>query len=400
MERVILHVDMNSFFASVACIGHPEWERVPMAVAGDKSKRHGIILAKNQLAKASGVVTGEPIGTAKSKCPSLLLVPPDMEQYTALSDAARRIYAEYTDRVESFGIDECWLDVTGNGFLYGTDYGEKIAQEIRSRIKSELRLTVSVGVSYNKLFAKMGSDYRKPDAVTVITPGNFKELLWGLPVENLLFVGRHTARRLWYARIYTIGDLATADPDMLQAPFGKNGLALWQSANGVDDSPVVPDSATQEIKSISNSTTLARDMTTSLQVEAVLAGLCERVACRLRKAEKRCSVVRLSVRTTDLHWYERQCRIEPTCLAPELLREAMKLFCVHHDGSPVRSIGVCGAELVSEQPVQLSLFPDAPDSMRRARREALACCMDRLHAQYDIPLHYAITTLQGKGNNP
>ena len=302
MDRVILHVDMNNFFASVECADRPELWTKPVAVAGDVQARHGIILAKNQVAKGFGVQTGESIAEARSKCPSLVLLPPHMDRYKQISDKARGIYARYTDRVESFGIDECWLDVTGNGRLWGKDYGKVIAEEIRQRIKTELGVTVSVGVSFNKIFAKMGSDYKKPDAVTVITRENFRELLWGLPVGELIFVGRSTAKKLWYMQIRTVGDLARADPALLEGTLGKQGLTAWQFANGMDGSPVLHDGQEYPIKSIGNSTTTPVDMVTRRDAEIVLAQLCQSVATRLRTVDMRCTTVKLALRTTDLAW--------------------------------------------------------------------------------------------------
>ena len=380
MDRVILHVDMNNFFASVECADRPELWSQPVAVAGDVEARHGIILAKNQVAKTFGVQTGESIAEARSKCPGLVLLPPHMDRYQQISDKARGIYARYTDRIESFGIDECWLDVTGNGRLWGENYGEVIANEIRCAVKSELGVTVSVGVSFNKIFAKMGSDYKKPDAVTVITRENFRELLWTLPVGDLIFVGRSTAKKFWYMQIRTVGDLARADPTLLESNLGKNGLMAWRFANGMDGSPVLLDGQEYPIKSIGNSTTTPVDMVTRRDAEIVLAQLCQSVATRLREADMRCTTVKLSLRTTDLSWKQRQKGTAATCLENDLWREAMALYDTFHDGKPLRSIGVSACGLIDHGEEQLTMFDG--DTCRHAALESLGGILDGLRARY------------------
>ena len=380
MDRVILHVDMNNFFASVECADRPELWSQPVAVAGDVEARHGIILAKNQVAKTFGVQTGESIVEARSKCPGLVLLPPHMDRYKQISDKARGIYARYTDRIESFGIDECWLDVTGNGRLWGENYGEVIANEIRRAVKAELGVTVSVGVSFNKIFAKMGSDYKKPDAVTVITRENFRELLWGLPVGDLIFVGRSTVKKFWYMQIRTVGDLARTDPALLEGALGKNGLMAWQFANGMDGSPVLLDGQDYPVKSIGNSTTTPVDMVTRRDAEIVLAQLCQSVATRLREADMRCTTVKLSLRTTDLAWKQRQKGTAATCLENDLWREAMTLYDTFHDGKPLRSIGVTACNLKDHAEQQLSMFDG--DTCRHAALESLGGVLDGLRARY------------------
>lgn len=223
-DRVILHVDMNNFYASVETLYDPSLKDIPMAVGGDKESRHGIVLAKNMLAKKAGVQTGEALWQAKQKCPNLEFVSAHYDRYKKYSSLARRIYMQYTDQVESFGMDECWLDVTGSRMVFGS--GKEIAEEIRARIKDELGLTVSIGVSWNKIFAKLGSDYKKPDAVTEFTRENYREKVWKLPVEDLLMVGKATERKLKKYGINTIGALAEANPEFLGKIFGKNGYML------------------------------------------------------------------------------------------------------------------------------------------------------------------------------
>ena len=382
MDRVILHVDMNNFFASVECADRPELWSQPVAVAGDVQARHGIILAKNQVAKAYGVQTGESIAEARRKCPRIVLLPPHMDRYQAISNKARAIYAHYTDRVESFGIDECWLDVTGNGRLWGENYGEAIAHEIRTRIKAELGVTVSVGVSFNKIFAKMGSDYKKPDAVTCITRENFRELLWGLPVGDLIFVGRSTAQKLWYMQIRTVGDLARAEPDLLERTLGKSGLMAWNFANGMDGSPVLLDGQEYPIKSIGNSTTTPVDMVTRRDAEIVLAQLCQSVATRLREADLRCTTVKLSLRSTDLSWKQRQKGTAATCLETDLWREAMALYDTFHDGKPLRSIGISACSLIDRGEQQLCMFDGEGETCRHAALESLGSVLDSLRERF------------------
>lgn len=382
MDRVILHVDMNNFFASVECADKPElWHR-PVAVAGDVQARHGIILAKNQVAKAYGVQTGESIAEARRKCSGIVLLPPHMDRYQAVSDKARAIYAQYTDRVESFGIDECWLDVTGNGRLWGQDYGVTIAHEIRCRIKSELGVTVSVGVSFNKIFAKMGSDYKKPDAVTAVTRENFRELLWPLPVGDLIFVGRSTVQKLWYMQIRTVGDLARAEPERLEGSLGKSGLMAWRFANGMDGSPVLLDGQEYPVKSIGNSTTPPVDIKSRRDAEIVLAQLCQSVATRLRAADMRCTTVKLSMRSTSLAWKQRQKGVRETCLENDLWREAMVLYDAYHDGSPLRSIGVTACNLTENGERQLCMFEGEGETCRHAALESLGGVLDDLRDRY------------------
>ena len=247
MERTILHSDMNNFYASVECLYNPALRNRPMVVGGDPALRHGIVLAKNEIAKRYGIKTGEVLWQAKQKCPGLICTQPHFDLYMDFSRMAREIYSCYSDRVESYGPDECWLDVTESKGLFGE--GKKIADEIRMRVKSELGITSSIGVSYNKIFAKLGSDYRKPDATTVITPENYKEIVWRLPVGELLFVGRATARKLKRYGITTIGDLAQNDVGALEYLLGKNGRMLWNFANGLDHSPVAHEDASMLVKS-------------------------------------------------------------------------------------------------------------------------------------------------------
>lgn len=249
-DRVILHCDMNGFFASVELLEHPELKDKPMAVSGDPNNRHGIILAKNQIAKEYGVVTAETIWKAKQKCPDLQLVRPHMSKYKHYCTLINEIYQRFTDMVEPFSIDESWLDVTASQKLFGS--GKEIADTIRETVKAELGLTLSAGVSFNKIFAKMGSEYKKPDATTEITRDNYKEILWPLPAREFFGVGRATADKLLHLGIHTIGDIATAPKELLVAHFGKHGNIMWEHANGLDESPVSLYSEREPIKSVGN----------------------------------------------------------------------------------------------------------------------------------------------------
>ncbi len=378
--RTILHADLNNFFASVECLYAPELWKVPMAVAGDPAARHGIVLAKNQKAKAFGIKTGEALWQARQKCPQIVFVPPHFDRYEKYSRLAREQYFAYTDKVESFGMDECWLDVSGALGQYGS--GAAIADRIRATMKEKLGLTVSVGVSFNKVFAKLGSDLKKPDATTVISPENYKELVWSLPVTDLLFVGRATAKKLDSIGVRSIGQLAACDAEFLYSYLGKNGLMLHRFANGKDDSRVADYYAAPVVKSVSNGTTTPRDLVTEDDVKVVLTYLCEKVAQRLRQQRCLCSLVHLNVRDKDFFQYTRQTRLAaPSSNGSELFRAAWALFCENHGGmKPVRHLSVGAAALhFAGEAAQLSLFQDEQRALRRA---ALDETLDRLRDKY------------------
>ena len=383
MYPVILHVDMNNFFASVSCRSHPELQNKPVAICGDIEKRHGIVLAKNNIAKARGVKTGATIGEAAFLCPDLCMLPPENDLYLEVSAQAQRIYGEYTSQVESFGIDECWLDVTGSQRLFGD--GVTIADDIRRRIREELGVTASVGVSYNKIFAKMGSDYKKPDATTLITEENFRSLLWPLPVSDLLFVGRATEKKLNLWGIRTIGDLAQADYGMIVGMLGKCGAGLWQFANGLDRTPVCETDQAPIIKSVGNSTTAPRDLTSDEDVYITMRILAESVAARLRADRLCCSTVQIELRDTRLAVISRQTQVYyPTNLSDEILDAAFSLFRQARTRDlremPLRSVGVRAAQLSSENDsAQLSLDFDI---CRHTRLEAIERTVDALRLRY------------------
>lgn len=374
--RTILHSDLNNFFASVELLRRPELRGFPVVVVGSKEDRHGVVLAKNEIAKRMGVKTGDVYWQAKQKCGETLKeLPVDFSAYHRVSQEVRKIYAEYTDRIESFGIDECWLDVTESVNLFGN--GRTIADIICNRVKKETGLTVSIGVSFNKIFAKLGSDMKKPDAVTEITPDNFRALVWVLPVEELLFVGRATKEKLHRLGIQTIGQLALAPKDFLARNLGKWGEYLHIYANGLDESPVKRSDEEDPIKSVGNSLTLSRDLTSYEEVESVLFMLADSVSSRMREGGlPRARTVKLWVRENDLSDLTRQGGIEPTNNGVEIGKKAMQLFKEFYDWkNPVRALGVSvsnfcyGAEQMSifdsgGKKEKLNRLENAIDSLR------------------------------------
>ena len=360
--RTILHVDCNNFYASVECLYTPALRDKPVAVCGDQEARHGIVLAKSYAAKKYGVRTGNPVWMARRLCPDIVIVPPHYELYLRHSTLAQKIYAEYTDLVEPFGLDECWLDVTGSIGLFGD--GRTIADALRERIKFELGITVSVGVSFNKVFAKLGSDLHKPDATTVIPSTGWQEMVWPLPVADLLYVGPQTGRLLNRYYIHTIGDLAAADPAFIRAKLGKVGTYLQSYALGLDASPVSPADAPPLIKSIGNSTTMPRDMEDGDDLRIILYILAESVGQRLREQDLQCRTVQISLRNTDLVWTERQVQLSfPTCNSQTLFDAAYRLYRDNARG-PLRSVGVRGCQLDHWSHVQTSLLREVSRSQR------------------------------------
>lgn len=382
MKRVILHSDLNNFYASAELLSHPELRGRPVAVAGDVEARHGIVLAKNYEAKAKGVQTAEPLWQARQKCPDIVFLPPHFELYEQYSYAAREIYYGYTDMIEPFGLDECWLDVTGSLGIF--ENGEKIADDIRKRMKKELGLTVSVGVSFNKTFAKLGSDMKKPDATTVISEENFRDKIWDLPASDMIFVGNKTDKKLKLYGIRTIGDLARTDPYLLKCLFGKNGLSLYEAANGRDTSPVSLYGSSPPPKSIGNSTTPPRDLVSENDVDIILYQLCENVSTRMRREGVVCSTVQVFVRYGDLHSLERQMKCDyPNRTARALFLSAKALMKKHRlCESPIRSLGVRATDLVRSDCEQMSF---SPDIMAIQREETLEGVIDGLRNRFGKP---------------
>lgn len=369
--RTILHSDMNNCYASIELLHHPELRGKPLAVGGDPEARHGIVLAKDQLAKKAGVQTGMALWQARQVCPDIVFVPPRMDLYLRFSRLAHEIYADYTDMQEPFGVDESWLDVTDSCTLKGD--GLQIANQISNRIKQELGITVSIGVSWNKIFAKLGSDYKKPDAITVISKENYKDIVWKLPASDLLYVGKSTEKKLRTLGILTIGQLAQADPKLLKSIFGKIGLVLSLFANGEDQTPVNKENIHAPIKSIGNSTTTPRDLETYEDVAIITYALAESVSARLRENNFACNVVEISVRDNELYSFTRQKKISnPTDITNEIAETALELFRENYKWEkPIRSIGVRASDLTNPCcATQLSLFIDEAyrDKLRRADR--------------------------------
>jgi len=379
-ERVILHCDCNSFFASVETALNPEYKNVPMAVCGSVDDRHGIVLAKNELAKKYDIKTAETVYSAKKKCPSLVIVKPHHEEYVKYSRLANQIYSKYTDMVEPFGIDESWLDVTASG-IFGT--GEQIAEKIRCEIKCELGITVSIGVSFNKVFAKLGSDYKKPDAVTVISRENFKDIVYPLPVSDLLFVGRKTAEALKAMGIRTIGDLAESSPAMLEMRFGKAGAMLSKYARGEDDSPVNPNE--EDAKSVGNGFTFRHDLVGREECRVGIDFLSEEIGTRLRRRGMKCSTVQLSIKDEYLRTIQRQKPINPPSnISSEIADVAYRILCDEwSETKPIRMITVTAQNLVKAEAVaeQIDFF-GASDEKKREKRGKRECAVDEIRKKY------------------
>lgn len=380
MSRVILHCDANSYYASVECLYRPEIRDKPVAVGGSVEARHGIILTKNALAKARGVKTGEAIWQAREKCPDLVCVPPDFPLYVRFSGKMRRIYEQYSNRVEAFGLDESWIDLTNAGFTFAD--GVRIAEEIRCRVREELGITVSVGVADNKILAKLGSDMKKPDAVTALSPEGFREQIWDLPVQELLFVGPSTRARLARLGVTTIGALARCDDSALRSLLGKNGPILKAYANGQDRTPVMPVDVRSCVKSVGNSTTPPHDLTTPEDARCIYYLLAESVAARLREGGFRARCVSVSARTTDLVTRSHQITLpRPTNLTDEIVRAALTLFEERFShGFPYRSAGLsCSMLSPDDEPMQLDFMGD---EQRRIHTEQLERSIDELRRRY------------------
>ncbi len=359
MERIILHSDLNNFYASVECLLHPELRNKYVAVCGNKEERHGIVLAKNMAAKNMGVKTGEAIWEAIAKCPQLIIVPPTFSEYARYSKIVTSIYKRYTNQVEAFGMDECWLDVTGSTALFGS--GMDIAESIRRTVKEETGLTVSVGVSFNKVLAKLGSDLKKPDAVSEITKENFRKTVWPLPAECLMGVGRATSRKLRHQCIDTIGDIANTPPQYLERMLGKCGIILHNHANGIDNSPVVDADYSYPIKSIGHGITATSDLTGYREIKNVFLHLSADVAHRLRHNRLKAGGIAISVRYPGLDTKEFQCQLEyPTVSMQAMTAAAMELIRSNHPRNcKVRALTIRAINLVPDNvAIQTSMFCD------------------------------------------
>jgi len=398
MERVILHSDMNSYYASVEALLRPELRGKAVAVCGSTEERHGIVLAKSELAKKYGVKTGMVAFEAKQCCPNLILVPPQYEQYLKYSRLAHDIYYRYTDLVEPYGMDECFLDVTGSG-LFGS--GMEIAEQIRAATKNELGLTVSVGVSYNKIFAKLGSDMKKPDAITRITEENYREKVWPLPASDLLYVGRATDTKLAKYGIHTIGQLAATDPELLRSWFGVNGLKLWQYANGADTSRVMHKDFVSPVKSIGHGITCTADLENEVEVQKVMLELSQDVGHRLRVHGLAATGVAVYIRGNDLFGLQFQRKLPfKTQLPCEISKAGFNLFCErYHWNTNVRAVCIRAIDLVPQDDVeQLSMFVDTAKRDRRARLEETVESLRRRFGKHAVTYALLLGDLKMPGD--
>ncbi len=395
MDRVILHCDANSYYASVECLYRPEIREKPVAVGGSIEARHGIILTKNTLAKQYGIKTGEPIGKAREKCPDLVCVPPDFPLYVRFSSKMRKLYEQYSNRVESFGLDEAWIDLSDAGLTFKD--GIRIAEDIRHAVRTQLGITISIGVSDNKILAKLGSDMKKPDAVTALPPEHALSIIGDLPVDDLLYIGPSTKRKLAQLGVTTIGALAHCDSQLLQNTLGKNGLMLKAYANGQDRSPVMPIDHHRCAKSIGNSTTPPHDLHTLDDARCIYYLLAESVAARLRKSGLRARSISISARTTKLITRSHQMMLgKPTNLTDELAAAAMQLFHQRFaDGFPYRSVGLCCSALSpDDEPIQLDFIGD---ENKRIHMEQLERSIDTLRKRYGHQIVQRGIVLRDKG---
>lgn len=379
-ERTILHSDMNCFYASVEMMLDPSLRGKAVAVCGSTENRHGIVLAKSELAKKVGVKTGMVNWEARQRYPDLIMVKPQYEQYLKYSELARNIYLRYTDQVEPYGMDECWLDVGGSRSVCGS--GMEIAENIRQTVKEELGLTVSIGVSFNKMFAKLGSDMKKPDAITEIRKAEFKEKIWPLPASDLLFVGRATTAKLEQYGITTIGGIANADPQFLKRLLGVNGLGLWRSAAGLDDSPVMHKDFVSPIKSVGHGITCTADLENEDEVWKVMLELSQDIGHRLRIHKLKASGVQISIRSNDLGFRQYQAPLTLATQSPSVIaHKAIQIFCDNYRWiMPVRAITVRAINLrPKNEPEQIDLFTD----MRQLERlDRLDDCIEDIRRRF------------------
>jgi len=379
-ERMILHSDLNCFYASVEMMLDPTLRGKAVAVCGSTEDRHGIVLAKSEKAKKAGVKTGMVNWEAQRQCPDLILVTPQYEQYLKYSALTRAIYTRFTDLVEPFGMDECWLDVTGSRKNFGT--GMEIAESIRKTVKEELGLTVSVGVSFNKIFAKLGSDMKKPDAITEITKENFRDVVWPLPASDLLYVGRATEAKLSSRYVNTIGDIAALDPNLMKTWFGVNGLMLWRYAAGLDSAPVMNKDFVSPIKSVGHGITCVSDLYKEEEVWKVMLELSQDIGHKLRVHKLKASGVQISVRSNDLGFRQFQGKLSLATQSPLIIAErARKLFKDNYRWTfPVREITVRAIDLrPKNEPEQTDLFTDMH---RLDRLDRLDDCVEEIRCRF------------------
>ncbi|MBO5907698.1 MAG: DNA polymerase IV [Clostridia bacterium] len=383
MKRVILHCDCNNFFASVEAALNPAYRDVPFAVCGSAADRRGIVLAKNYIAKSYGIKTAETVYSAKQKCKDLVIGPPHHELYAEYSKRVNEIYSRYTDMIEPFGIDESWLDVTASRKLFGD--GEQIANLIREDVKREIGITVSVGVSFNKIFAKLGSDYKKPDAVTVISEENFREIVFPLPVQDLLFIGAKTEKELRLMGIRTIGALAATSPEILTSKFGKAGAMLHKYANGLDDSPVAHLGEHADAKSVGSGLTFRHNLVGREECKIGISHLSEEVARRLRAQGMKCATVQLGIKDEYLRTIQRQRPASPeTDLAKEISDIAMSILTDEWpERKPIRMLTVTASNLVHSNMLatQIDMFGEDKEQAREKNKK-MEETIDKIRQKY------------------
>lgn len=382
-DRVILHCDCNSFFASVETALNPEYKNVPMAVCGSESDRHGIVLAKNELAKKYGIKTAETVYSARKKCPSLVIAHPHYDEYTKYSRMVNDIYSRYTDMIEPFGIDESWLDVTASKKLFGD--GPEIAERIRREVKEEIGITISVGVSFNKVFAKLGSDYKKPDAITVISRDDMERIVYPLPVSDLLFVGKKTDDQLRIMGVKTIGDLAKIPREVLIARFGKLGDQLYKNSRGLDDSPVARVDEHEDQKSIGFGFTFRHDLVSREECKIAINYLSDEVARRLRTSEMVCNTVQLSIKDEFLNVIQRQRGLKhPSDIAHDISSLAYDILVSEwSESKPIRMLTVTAQNLTRSEfsADQIDIFAPQDDA-RREKDKKQERTVDKIRQKY------------------
>lgn len=382
--RIVLHSDLNNFFASVECKHRPELRTFPVAVCGNKADRHGIVLAKNEIAKKCGVKTAEPIWQAKQKCKNLVILPPSYDEYVRYSRIVKEIYYGYTDLVEGFGMDEAWIELTGDRKVKTLEQGGIIADEIRKEVKRKTGLTVSVGVSDNKIFSKLASDYKKPDAVTVFGPHNYEDVISRIDIGELLFVGKSTRTKLHMYGINTIGDMALSSSFFMSSMLGKNGEKLYRDACGANNERVSRWGQSDMAKSVSNSVTLPHDLCGIDEVRLVFSALAEKVAYRLRSDGLCAKTVSISIRSTGLVTTEKQMSVEATSNAVEITSAAIKLYMENYDiNAVVRSVGIGTSNLVkSDCGIQTGMFDT--NLLQRERMEKIDSTVDEIRSRYGV----------------
>lgn len=358
MDRTILHIDVNNFFASIEIMLNPNLKGLPVAVCGSEDDRHGIVLAKSYEAKKFGVKTAETVWQAKKKCPNLIIVPPQYEEYKKYSKLIQNIYYSYTDQVEPFGLDECWLDVTGSLKLFGNV--ENIAEEIKERVKKEIGVTVSIGVSFTKTFAKLGSDLKKPDAITYISKENFKNIVWPLVTNEIIGVGKSTFKILEEMNLKTIGELANCDISLLEQKLGKHGRILWKRVNGIDDEIVDANIYIASPKSIGNGKTFRNDLTKINDIRSAFQNLTYEISNKLKKHRLEAKNIQIVIRDNQFNDKQLKCEL-PTITSSSLIitNTAMDLFKKYKWNKPIRALTIRAINLIEEGTNdQISLFEE------------------------------------------